>query len=95
MKEEVKEYLMEFSFYRYSWEAAGGDDPSKRKRDAKQINRSEGYEVLGVIVAVLKTLGLEATNPNIFNVEYEIQASKTRNRQALIDELVEALGQES
>lgn len=95
MKKEVKEYLQEISFHEYSWKAAGGDDPSKRKRDAKEINRGEGYEVVGVIVAVLEALGLDATIANIFDVEFHIHASETRNRQELIDELVEALGQES
>ena len=75
----------------YSWETVGDDDPTKREYDSKLINRSEGYEVCGLIEDILGELELSPTSNNIFTVEFCIQDSGTRNREDLFKEIVEKL----
>ena len=41
----------------YSWQAAGGDDPAKRRADAILFNRKEGYEVRLMIQKICNTFG--------------------------------------
>ena len=41
----------------YSWHAAGGDDPKKRRADAILFNRKEGYEVRLMIQKICNTFG--------------------------------------
>ncbi len=42
---------------RYSWKAEPGDDPTKRRADARLFNRREGYEVLPMIQNVVDHFG--------------------------------------
>jgi len=41
----------------YSWQAIGGDDPTKRRADAIMFNRKEGYEVRLMIQKICNTFG--------------------------------------
>ena len=41
----------------YSWHAAEGDDPTKRRADAIMFNRKEGYEVRLMIQKICNTFG--------------------------------------
>ena len=50
----LKEMLNEEA---YSWQAIGGDDPTKRRADAIMFNRKEGYEVRLMIQKICNTFG--------------------------------------
>ena len=52
----------------YSWQAAGGDDPVKRRADAILFNRKEGYEVRLMIQKICNTFGF-ATEGDVERVE--------------------------
>ena len=55
----------------YSWQAAGGDDPTKRRADAIMFNRKEGYEVRLMIQKICNTFGF-TTEEDVKRVEQVI-----------------------
>ena len=52
----------------YSWHAAKGDDPTKRRADAIMFNRKEGYEVRLMIQKICNTFGF-TTEEDVKRVE--------------------------
>jgi hypothetical protein len=55
----------------YSWHAAEGDDPTKRRADAIMFNRKEGYEVRLMIQKICNTFGF-TTEEDVKRVEQVI-----------------------
>ena len=52
----------------YSWHAAEGDDPKKRRADALLFNRKEGYEVRLMVQKICNTFGF-TTEEDVKRVE--------------------------
>lgn len=95
MRKAIETFLRWKSLYSYAWKAAGGDDPTERALDAARVNRTEGYEVMEIVAAVLRRMKWKATDARIADVEFEVQASDEGGREALIDGIVAVLEAEA